>query len=214
MTDANIPDPWAEETNTDDPWATPEDVKSSGAFEPTPFLDSLAGRTVGMFPRKFEKEAPKRADRIEPGGATTEERYTVDMVVLDGGELRYWYTDKKANDGAGELVEHVIPADEIPKLYTNVWRTEGNVIGALRKIDGKARGALLGVVRRGPQAADKKKGVTADQIEAAYAAWEARGKQGPKPKFSWIVDVEATTPEAKATASAWLRKAMAEGFSL
>lgn len=210
----DITDPWAEETNVDDPWATPEDVKSGGVFEPTPFLDSLAGRMVGMFPRKFEKEAPKRADRIEAGGATTEERYTVDMVVLSGGELKFWYTDKKANNGEGALVEHVVPADEIPHLYTNVWRTEGNIIGALRKVDGSQRPALLGVVRRGPQAPDRKAGKTADDIEAAYAAWESRGKQGPKPKFSWIVDVNAVTPEMKATASAWLRKAMSEGFSL
>jgi hypothetical protein len=213
MTD-NIADPWAEDANVEDPWATPEDVKAGGKFEPTPFLDSLAGRMVGMFPRKFEKDAPKRADRIEAGGATTEERYTVDMVVLDGGELRYWYTDKRANDGAGELVEHVIPADEIPKLYTNVWRTEGNIIGALRKVDGSARPALLGIVRRGPQAPDRKKGMTAEQVEAAYAAWEKRGKQGPKPKFSWIIDAESVTAEQKAAATAWLRKAMAEGFTL
>lgn len=219
MTD-QFDDPWATAVDEDDPFATADDVKSGGKFEPSPFLDALPGRLVAMVPRAFDPEAKKRADRIEPGQKDTEERYTVDMVVLDGGELRFWTSQKKKLDNGSfsdterETVEVVVPEDEIPKLYTGVWRTEGNIVGALKKIDGKARPVLLGRVRRGPQAPDKRKGVTTEQVEAAYEAWEKRGKNGPKPKFSWFVDVSVVTDADRAIARQWLTKARAEGFTL
>lgn len=212
---SDIADPFAETVDEDDPFATPDDVaRSSGPFVPKPYLADLAGRLVAMVPREFEKDAPKREDRIQDGGPTTEERYTVDMAVLDGGALTFWYSAKVEGSDERVPTEHTVEADEIPFLYTNVWRTEGNVIGQLKKIDGKARPVLLGRIRRGPQAPDKKKGVTPDQIEQAYAAWEKRGKNGPKPKFSWIVDVDCVTAEDRVLAGAWLKAAREDGFVL
>ena len=208
----HVEDPWAITVDEENPWATPEDVKT-GSFEPTPFFDSLSGRLVAFVPRFFEKEAKKRADRVEPGGATTEERYTVDMVVLDGGELRYWYNKKVEGQEERVPTEHVIPASDLPKLYTGVWRTEGNVVGQLKKIDGSARPILLGRVVRGPQKADRDKGVTPAKIQKAYAEWEKRGKTGPKPKFSWIVDVDITDAD-RALATKWYVAAKADGFTV
>lgn len=218
MTNA-IADPFATETNVGDPFATAEDTKGGGgSFTPTPFFDALAGRLIALIPRSFDKEAPKRADRVETGGATTEERYTVDMVVLDGGDLTYWYNKKVEGSEDRVPTEMTIPAADLPMLYTGVWRTEGNVIGRLKKIDGTARPILLGVVRRIPRAKAKGKGVTTEAVEAAYAAWEARGKNGPRPEFSWdVVPAASGSPEAdahRALAGSWYAKARAEGFAL
>lgn len=212
MTD-DIRDPFAEEVDETDPFATEDDVKSGGKFEPSPFLDSLAGRLVFMVPRAFDAEAKKRADRIEPGGKETEEKYTVDMAVLDGGELRFWFNEKQAGTEERVPTEKIVPADELPKLYTGVWRTEGNIVGQLKKIDGSARPILLGRVQRGPQAKDKAKGATVETIGKAYAAWEKRGKNGPKPKFSWVIEVSSSDAD-KALARKAIAAFKGDGWSL
>lgn len=219
MTDVMPADPFATEANADDPFATAEDTKGgSGTFTPTPFFDSLAGRLIALIPRSFDAEAPKRADRVEAGGATTEERYTVDMAVLDGGDLTYWYNKRVEGSEERVATEMTIPAADLPMLYTGVWRTEGNVIGRLKKIDGKTRPILLGVVRRVPRAKAKAKGVTIEAVETAYAAWEARDKKGPRPEFSWdVVPAASGSPEAdahRALAGAWYAQARANGFTL
>ena len=215
----DIDDPFAETVDEDDPFARPEDVaRSSGPFVPRPYLADLAGRLVVMVPREYEKDAPKRADRVEAGGKDTEERYTVDMAVLDGGELTFQYSSKIEGSEERELRDFTVEADQLPFLWERVYRTEGNVVGQLKKVDGKVRPVLIGRVRRGPQSADKKAGVTADQIEKSWAAWEAAMRAGklntPRPKFSWIMDVDAVTPEDLALARAWLKAARGNGFSL
>lgn len=215
MTDFD--DPFAQTVDDDDPFATPEDVKSGGSFTPSPFLDALPGRLVAMVPRAYDPEAKKRADRIESGGKETEEKYTVDMVVLDGGPFTFYTTQKiKLDNGSfsdeRETVE--IRVEELPALYTGVWRTEGRIVGKLKKVDGTRRPILLGRVRRVPQAPDAKKGITAEQVEKKYAEWEARGKNGPRPKFSWDIDVENLTDADRDLARTWLKHAMADGFSL
>jgi hypothetical protein len=218
MTD--VEDPFATAVDEDDPFATSEDVaRSSGPFIPRPYLADLHGRLVAMVPRELDKEAPKRKDRIEAGGKETEERYTVDMAVLDGGDLTFFYASKvEGKEDEYEQKEHVIPADEIPFLWLGVYRTEGNVIGQLKKIDGTARPVLLGRVRRGPQAPDKRKGVTADTVEKLWEAYEAHLRAGRtnavKPKFSWFVDVDVVTDADRALARKWLTAAKAEGFTL
>lgn len=217
---SDIADPFAETVDEDDPFATAEDVKgASGPFVPRPYLADLAGRLVAMVPRSFEKEAKKRADRIEAGGKETEERYTVDMAVLDGGDLSFFYASKvEGKEDEYEQKEHTIPAGEIPFTWLGVYRTEGNVIGQLKKIDGTARPVLLGRVRRGPQAPDKRKGVTADQIEKAWETYEGHLRAGRtnavKPKFSWFVDVDVVTDADRNLARQWLTAAKANGFSL
>jgi hypothetical protein len=208
-----IADPFAEQADVEDPFARPEDVQRGGAFEPRPYLADLAGRLVAMVPRVFESAAEKPKARQKPDDLT-EERYTVDMIVLDGGELRFWYNSKKKDSDEMEPVEAVVEASEIPKLYAGVWRTEGNVIGQLKKIDGKARPILLGRVRRGPQKAERDKGITVAQIEEAHAAWVKRNRSGPQPKFTWIIDVDCVTDSDRALAGAWYTKARQEGFTL
>jgi len=217
MTD--VEDPFATAVDESDPFATAEDVaRSSGPFIPRPYLADLAGRLVAMVPREVAK-VEKRKDRQEAGKDNTEERYTVDMAVLSGGDLTFFYASKvEGKEDEYEQKEHTIPADEIPFLWLGVYRTEGNVIGQLKKIDGTARPVLLGRVRRGPQAPDKRKGVTADQVEKAWADYEALLRAGRtnavKPKFSWFVDVDVVTDADRVVARQWLTAAKADGFTL
>lgn len=217
---SEVADPFAQTVNEDDPFATAEDVKSTGGpFTPRPYLADLVGRLVAMVPRVFEKEAPKRKDRVEPGGKETEERYTVDMAVLDGGDLTFFYQSRvEGTEDQYEEKSHTVPAAELPALWEGVYRTEGSVIGQLRKVDGTARPVLLGRVRRGPQAADKRKGMTADDVEKAYAAYEGHLKAGrtnaTRPKFSWFIDVDSVTEADKEKARQWLKAARANGFTL
>lgn len=208
MTQEDIRDPFAVETD-EDPFATPEDSRGGGNFEPAPFFDAIPGRLVALIPRKFEPEAKKRADRVEAGGKDTEERYTADMVVLDGGPISFWYNEKVEGSDQREPVEKVI--DVLPRLFPGTWRTEGRVIGRLKKIDGGARPILLGRVRRVPQKDDAATQTIAS-IEAAWAAWEKRGKNGPRPKFSWDVVPDGLTEADKALARDWYRAAVADGF--
>jgi hypothetical protein len=218
MTD--VEDPFATAVDEDDPFATPEDVaRSSGPFVPRPYLADLAGRLVAMVPREFKADHPKRKDRIEAGGKETEECYIVDMAVLSGGDLTFFYASKvEGKEDEFEQQEHTIPAGEIPFTWFRVFRTEGNVIGQLKKIDGTARPVLLGRVRRGPQAPDKRKGVTADQVEKLWEAYEAHLRAGRtnavKPKFSWFVDVDVVTDADRTLARQWLTAAKADGFTL
>lgn len=218
-----IADPFAENVDADDPFATSEDVAtSSGPFVPRPYLSDLAGRLVAMVPREFDPEAPKRADRIEAGKDETQERYIVDLVLLDGGELTFYYKSKVQDPKPGqdewEEKAHTVAADEIPHLWTRVHREEFAIIGQLKKVDGKARPILLGRVRRGPQAADRRKGMTIDQVEEAWKVYEGHLKAGrvnaTKPKFSWVIDVDGNTDADREKARAWYAKAKAEGFSL
>lgn len=215
-----VADPFATAVDEDDPFATAEDVKrASGPFIPRPYLADLCGRLVAFVPRSYEKDAPKRKDRIEAGGKETEERYTADMVVLDGGDLTFFYASKvEGRENEFEQKEHTVPAAEIPFLWENTFRTEGNVIGQLKKVDGTARPILLGRVRRGPQAADKRNGVTADQTEKLWRDYEAHLRAGrtnaTKPKFSWFVDVDVVTDADRVVARRWLTAAKANGFSL
>lgn len=211
MTQEETRDPFAVETD-EDPFATPEDSKGGGSFEPSPFFDAIPGRLVALIPRKFEPEAKKRADRVEAGGKDTEERYTADMVVLDGGPVTFWYNEKQ--EGSEERVPTEKTIDALPHLFPGTWRTEGRVIGRLKKVDGGARPILLGRVRRVPQKDDAAKGATMASIESAWAAWEKRGKNGPRPKFSWDVIPDGLTDADKALAASWWKAAQADGFKL
>lgn len=194
------------EPNADDPFATPEDVKSGGAFTPVPSLSNLEGRLVAMIPRKFEDDAPIPEDYRQKDGPTVRDRYTVDMYVLNGGELRYTYLAKVEGKSEREEREHVIPAEELPATFTRVWRVEQAMIGQLKKVDGSVRPVLLGVVRRGPQAKDRNEGKTFSDVAAAYAKWAANPTKSKEPRFSWQIDVEISKEE-RSLALEWWRNA-------
>lgn len=184
----SIADPFAQATDLDDPFATPEDVKGgSGTFTPSPNLEALAGRLVAFIPRKLEKRAPKPEQFRQNANDTTRERYTVDLYVLDKQEFRFWYNAKQEGTDERVPTEHVVEASDIPFNVPNYWIVQSALIGQIRKVDGGPRPILAGRVRRGPQAEDRDR-KTFDSVEAEWAAYVARGMKGTKPKFSWQVD--------------------------
>lgn len=201
MTASVLDDPFAETVDENDPFATADDVMGGGGvFTPTPSLEALEGRIVIMVPRKFEDDAPIPEGFRQAGGPTVRDRYTVDMIVVSGGPLTYWYNAKVEGSEERELAEFTV--EELPAIFTNVWRVEASIIGQLRRIDGKARPVLMGTVRRGPQAKDRGK-KDFDSIAAEMKAWEGRGRKGAAPKFSWQIDVEVTPEERALAIEAW-----------
>lgn len=212
MTDT-MADPFAQATDTDDPFATPEDTKGgSGRFVPSPSVDALNGRLIAMIPRKLEKRAPKPAEFQRDARDTTRERYTVDLYVLDRNELRFWYNAKVEGSAGRVPTEHVVPASEIPFNVPNYWIVQDALIGQIRSVDGGPRPILAGRVRRGPQAKERDTKNFAS-IEAEWKAFEARGMKGTKPNFSWQID-NAMSNEDLFLLRDWWVKASAAGLTI
>lgn len=203
-----IDDPFGAVEVDEDPFATPEDVKTGKSFTPTPSLEQLERKLLILVPRKFEEDAPvPEAFAKNPG--EVRERYTVDMVVLGSGAFTFQYNAKIEGSDGREPRDFTV---DLPHLFTDVWRVEASIIGQLRKVDGTQRPMLLGVLRRGPQSKDRQAGKTFEDIEAAFEAWR-KNPRGATPRFSWQIDVDVT-PEQKAAATAWYRSAVQDGFKL
>lgn len=206
---SEIADPFAQNVDVDDPFATPEDVRT--VFNPTPPLEVLEGRVLVMVPRKFEDDAPIPDEFIQSGGPKVRDRYTVDMVVLTGGPVTFEYNGPAGKDGKRERLSATVTA--LPALFSGVWRVEASLIGQLRKVDGGPRPMLLGRLIRGPQAKDRKAGKTVEDVAAEFAAWR-RNPKGNAPRFSWQMVVEGLSAEDKALAMDWYRTAVAGGYKL
>lgn len=207
---SEIPDPFGATTVEDDPFATADDVKG-GTFTPTPYLEALEGKLVVMVPRKFVDDAPIPKEWQVAGGPTVRDRYTVDLVVLGAGAFTFPYMAKVEGQEEREEKSHTV---DLPALFTNVWMVQASIIGQLRKVDGTSRPLLRGIVRRGPQAADRRNGKTFADVEAAFAAWRRNPKPNQTPKFSWQIDVDGVTAEQAAAALTWYRNAVQNGFTL
>jgi hypothetical protein len=202
-------DPFGATEPDEDPFATEDDVKT-GSYTPTPKLEDLEGRLVILVPRAFTDEAPKHKDFQKDPTDTVQDRYTADVIVLDGGPLTFEYPGQADANGDRPMLSTTV--DTLPALFPGKWVFEQAVIGQLKKVDGSARPMLLGTVRRGPQSKDRKAGKTFEDIAEAFATWR-RNPKGQAPRFSWQIDV-AVTPDQKSQALAWWKRAAAEGFSL
>lgn len=198
-------DPFAQTIDTEDPFATPEDTKGgSGTFVPSPSIEALNGRLVAFIPRKFEKRAPKPEDFRRDANDTTRERYTVDLYVLDAGELRFWYNAKVEGSDERVPTEHVVEASDIPFHVPNYWIVQDALIGQIKRVDGSRRPILAGRVRRGPQAKERDK-KTFDSVEAEWQAFVDRGMRGTKPKFSWQIDNAMSNDDLFALRDWWVK---------
>lgn len=207
---SEIPDPFGATTVDEDPFATADDVKG-GTFTPSPPLEALDGKLVIMVPRKFVDDAPVPEQWKKAGGATIRDRYTVDLVVLGAGEFTFQYMAKVDGKEEREEQSHTVT---LPALFTGKWVHESAIIGQLRKVDGTSRPLLRGILRRGPQADDRRAGKTFADVEAAFAAWMRNPRPNQTPKFSWQVDVDGVTAEQAAAALTWYRNAVQNGFTL
>lgn len=206
MTDT-IADPFAQTADTEDPFATADDVKGSGGtFRPSPKPEDLEGRLIAMIPRSFRNDAPKLDRFVKPGESAVQDQYTVDLYVIDRAPLTYWYNAKVEGSEERKLTEYVIPAEDMPAGFEGVWIQQAALIGQLRKVDGSAKPIVMGRMRKGPQARDRGK-QTFETIAAETQAWRDRGSRGEAPRFSWQVDVMNEGTPDHAEALAWWRSA-------
>lgn len=191
-------DPFTAPVDMDDPFATSSDYRT-GDFTPSAPLESLKGRLVVMVPRSLD---PNAADPNNPG--KTREQYTVDLYVLNGGRLSFWYKVKAdAERGTPEemkeyVVDNVSPTE--PFVVLNYWVPQGAIIGKLKKAHANGR-PFLGTVAMIPVKADRDKGKTAAQVEAEVAAWIERNRVGARPRYTWVLN--DPTPEERAAAIGW-----------
>lgn len=203
-------DPFGAPEVDEDPFATTDDVKG-GSYAPTPRMEDLEGRLVVMVPREFTDQAPKAVEFQKDPTDTVQDRWTADVVVLDGGPLTFEYPGQKDDKGNRPMVAHTV--DAMPATFTNKWVFEQAVIGQLNKVSGTQRPMLLGRVVRGPQSKDRQNGKTIADIAEAFKVWRKNPK-GKPPRFSWQIDVAGVTVADKEVAMKWWQKARAEGFTL
>lgn len=218
MTDV-IADPFAaatEDGQLDDPFATADEAKSTGgAFVPWPGIEAVAERLVVLVPRSQDLEA-KVSEYLQRtyNLPATREEWKVDLIVLDGGELKYTYRSKvDGSEGEFEEKEFQVAAGDLPFLIPG-WRvTWGNIMGTLNKIHGGPRPFGLGRIRAGYSIKEMRAGRTFEEFakerEAFYAS--PRGKKEPRPV--WHFEVSDLAAD-RSLALAWWNVARANGFTL
>jgi len=212
-------DPFAVNVDENDPFATKEDIKSSGVFVPRPPIDALEGRTIILVPRSFDKEAKvSEYLRREYNLPEFREEWTIDLVILDGGKLEYEYRSKKQGT-EDEFEDKIMTIEDFPFLVPNFKVSWANIIGSLNKLSASPRPFGVGRIRAGYSAADMRKGKTFDAFTAELAAWKEKAKQdidkaGDRPKAKWHFELLDESPEAMAKARAWWTTARAEGFRI
>lgn len=192
-------DPYVPVSDMDDPFLTREDVKTD--FRPSPNMEALRGRLCVMIPRSLD---PAAKDPNNPG--ETRELYTVDLAVLDGGPLKFFYKEKGDPERGtqDQLVEYdagnIGPGNS--QLWAGYWVPQRTLLGAL-KVSHRAGRPYLGIVTMIPVRADRDKGMTNAQVEAAFNAWEATGRRSNRPRYTWSMEM----PDAagRAAAVTWWR---------
>ena len=210
MTDTMI-DPFAVATDLDDPFATPEDTQSGGGeFKPNPKPEYLDGALVAMVPRKHDAQAKKLERFVKTGESPYQERWTVDLYVIEGPEagadLSFWYNKVDRDTKAVSEVEYVIAAANMPEAFHGNRVYQWGIIGQLNKVADGPRPILMGRVARGPKAADERNGKTFEDVANEIKAWEARGRKGERPGFAWKIN-QAVSEADRAKALAWYAQA-------
>jgi hypothetical protein len=210
-------DPFASEVNEEDPFAGADEANArGGTFVPWPPIDAIEGRLIVLVPRKHDKEAEvseflQRTYNLPK----TREEWRADLVVLDGGDLKFTYRAKVEGTDPVRFdeKEHFVAAVDLPYVTPN-WRiTWGNILGTLNRIHGGPKPFALGRIRAGYSVAEMRNGKTYEDFAKELAAFYAKpqGKKQPKPTWHFETD---DSPAAKAPALAWWKAARAAGFSV
>ena len=217
-TDTTMPaDPFAENEEDFDPFASPEDVKSSGVFVPRPPIDALEGRTLVIVPRSYDEKAPVSEYLQRTFNLPKErEEWKVDLIVLNGGKLEYTYRSK-VQGTESEFEEKIMSVTEFPFMVPNFVISWANIIGTVNRLSKLPNPMGIGSIRGGYSAKEMRNGKTFDDFAAEVAAWEEKVKKNPRtagdrPKAKWHF-VLSTDPADRALAVAWWNQARSEGYS-
>ena len=191
--------------DTNNPFAQSSELGGGGGtFTPTPSVEALVGRTVVYIPRSFDPNALVPASFGAPAGATRKQ-WTADLYILDGGELRFWYTkkgDPTATPPVPEsTVEHVVESvtPENPYVCLNTWVAQAAFVGKLSAAADRGQ-ILIGSPIRGAMKAQREKGMSDAQVQADYETWVSRGKPGTF-QFVWLLD--DVSPEGMKNVQTW-----------
>lgn len=178
------PDAFSAATDQDDPFLTKDDLR--GDFKPSPNMEALAGRLCVMLPRSFD---PAAKDPNNPG--ETREVYTVDLTVLTGGPMTFYYTEK--GDPERGTIDKLVEYDagditpDSPAGWSGYWVPQKTLLGKLKASHQKGA-PYLGVVTMIPVKADRDKGVTNAQVQESFRQWEATGRKSNRPRYTWSME--------------------------
>ncbi len=193
-TSSPAPDAFSAAADQDDPFATKDDYR--GDFKPSPNMEALAGRLCVMIPRAYD---PAAKDPNNPGD--TRELYTVDLTVLTGGSLKFFYNEK--GDPEKGTMDKLVEFDagtispDAPAAWDGHWVPQKTLLGKLKASHSDGR-PYLGVVTMIPVKADREKGVTNAQVTEAFRQWEATGRKSQRPRYTWSMETPDNATRAHA----------------
>jgi len=197
------------------PFRTTQEVAPAGGqFDPFVPHTQLLGRMIVMVPKSFTDQDPKK----EEYGGGVQDRWTVDIVVLDGGPLTFDYTTKETKDGPE--VKKTMNVTEFPATFRGQWERHPQLVGALNGAD-KEGAFIYGVYSMVPTAADARGGLTieklAENTEQWYADIAARkpGTPASAPRHTFNLDSRPhiMTQERINLALAWWEQEKANRLS-
>jgi hypothetical protein len=189
--------------NKENLFGSPSENKGGGMFVPTPPYEALIGRTLVYVPRTFDENAK---DPFDPDGVKTRKLWTCDLYVVDGGRLSFWYKQKADLQATpprpAAQVEHVVEdvSPQTPFFVPGFWVAQAAIVPKISAVAEK-RQWLVGTPVRGAQKAQQKDGATDESVRQEHQAWVDRGKQGPEPKFLWLI--EDASSEGMARVHEW-----------
>lgn len=192
-------------TDMSNPFATSKEVTPQGGGQFDPFVPFayLEGRMVVMIPKSFTDQDPKKAEH----GGGVQDRWTVDLVILDGAPFTFTY--KTSEEKGGPKVEKSKTVDTFPATFRGQWVRNGQLIGALNGANKEGK-FIYGVFTKVPTMQDQRAGKTIEMLAAEIAQWRkdvAEGKPGAgnEPRHTYNLDSrpEVLTQDRINRAMAW-----------
>lgn len=194
-------------TDTANPFATAAEVTPQGGGQFDPFVPNayLEGRMLVMVPKRFTDTDPKP----ESMGGGLRDKWTVDVVILDGDPFTFTYKTKESRE-ATEYVEKEMTVDSFPATFRGQSIWGGQLIAALNGANKEGK-FIYGVFTKVPTKQDERAGKTIESVNAEIAQWRkdiADGKPGVSsnmPRHTYNLDSrpEVLTQDRINRAMAW-----------
>lgn len=184
--------PFYSELPEEPPFSQPESNSFPPGFNPFtqpgidkrffPKIDFLLGRLLIM--RPLQIDIVPKYEAVSPD--ETQERATIDLVVLDGEPL---------------YNENQVP-EPLPTVYKGMWINQSNIIGQLKSSLSQQQ-PVLGRLYRFPRKDSLEKYPTRHAIEEGLAKHFSSNGRETKPPFTWKLDRHSD--EDMSIAMDWLR---------